>query len=371
MRFNKKTSFEQRFGEAQVCSAGPEDGDFGDGGGGGGDDAVVDSSPPSLERDGGGGTSDQDAGHVFSSRGYSSPEQGKQVADILKKGDDYRLNFSELDLLLGFEGVKPPAKDNEKQEPAKAQVPQGGAKQIPPTASGAPAPKQEQKAPELDPNVKALTERIDQLVQTTIKPEGGNQTPQNPAKPKQFYGDVQPAFNVNPELMRDLMDPDDPQKNMTAINSIVNGLANKLMQDQILILSRAMQNLQNYVPQAVQTHTNGRELMNKFYTNYKELNAPGIQPLVAVVAKQMIAQNKNAPVDEKFLDQLGKNVHAAFKEQFGFELPRQTAPAATRPANGNGAGPAKKKKTFVTSGGARPPAAPDGSQSADILDFIM
>lgn len=366
---NKKTNFARKFGEAQICSTDPDDGDIGDSGGGGGDGAVVDSSPPSLERDGGGGTSDRDANHTFNSRGYNTPEQGKQVSEILKKGDDYRLTFSELDLLLGFEGVKPDDKDTKKQEPAKAQPPKSGAQSLPP-ALGAPAP-EANKSPELDPNVKALTERIDQLVQTAVRPQPETGEPKQPAKPKMFYGDVQPAFNVNPELMRDLMDPDDPQKNITAINSIVNGLANKLMQDQILILSRAMQNLQQYVPQAVQTHTNGRELMNKFYTTYKELNAPGIQPLVVAVAKQMIEQNKGASVDEKFLDQLGKNVHAAFKAQFGFDLPRQGAPAVPSNGNMNGVQPQKKKKTFVTSGGARPPAAPGGSQSADILDFIM
>jgi len=343
---------------------------------GGGSAPAADPGPSASDGSpaGVGGAQEQD--HDF---GYSydepSQEETARVASILDpaKDQDRSLGYGEIGALLGWNpSLKPAAKAPDASAPqpqAPAQAPAAPA-QAPQTQ----APAQPQ-APALDPNIQALTQSVQALVQTQTQAQPSAQ-PTAPTQPKRFYGDINQELQVAPELVSAIIGSNQPEavaQAAPAINHLINGLANKVMEDAVRVIQHQYQQVLQHIPQAVQAHTTERTNSQKFYDRYAELNKPAFQPLVNQAGQAYVAklqkEGKQIVYDDSFFDAVGGLVHAYIEQSMGFKLPRAARPAvAAAPASIPQTAP---KPRFVTPQGTRPPAGPSGSsQSADLRDLV-
>lgn len=341
------------------------EGEGGEGGGGGGAPSGPAPSPTSES------TGQPAAGNDFdfgSSRGFgerfSTQAENKIVSDLADKPGDFVLDSDQLAAMLNFNiPFGEPKKEEPKPEAPKPEVP-----------AKPEAKTEESKPAELSPDVKALVEALKAQQKPPEQPKPAE--PAKPAERKPFYGSVKPELQIHPELAKAVYEADTPERSAQALNMIVSGVMNQVMEDAAAMMMGQMHQMQQYIqtqiPQMVQNTNQSSKNSEKFFDMHKELDKPVFRPLINSLAAAMVQAEYQKPGfnpgSPEFLGRLGMAVHAKIKEEFGFDLPRAAAPAVGNPP----AAPARKPQ-FQTNGSARPPAAgpANGNQSADILSHLI
>lgn len=367
----KKTLFNTSFYVRKAPEG--ESGGEGGGAGGSGSGNAGTESPPSSASTPTGGINQPAFDHGPSGEQFSPPDVNSRVSEIMKGPGDRRLTAAELNDMLNFN--VPFAKSEEKKEEKKP-----GTEAAPAPAAAAPAitPKPGETAT-VPPAPAALTpEAIAAAAVAAVKaaqPTPAAETPK-PEVAKPFYGNreqgaMRDAIQVNPELKAAIFG-DKPEVAAQAIDIMVNGIMNQMMADSGQLMGMMYQKIINdvrgIIPQQITHQTESRDNTQRFYTKYAELNVPTIKPLIEAVAVAMRKAEPNSnPGSDDFLNRLGLGVHAAFKKEFGFDLPRKGG-TTMAPAPGATA----RSEPFVANGGARPPAAANGhDKSADILALLI
>lgn len=370
---------------SSTCMGDPGAGGAGaptDGDGGGGTSTSPPPAPASSESSSGfGGASAENADHRFPTRSEPTDHEIGEVRGILAKEKDpnHSLGMSEIAKLLNFDMPFKPA------EPKKEATVDPKTPQAPPAPPAPPAPTEPQKV-EPSADAKAIIEAI--KAQTQPAPAApAEPTKTEPAAPKPYYGDVtqgsrKPAMQVHPEVAKALFDAD-PEKAAGALNYMVNGIMNHIMQDISSDMVQFGQFIMAQVPKvAQQTHAaaTGAE---RFYSKFPELNREPLHRVTQLLDQALAAdcQKKGKPIgDEQYFADLGAAVHMYVKQKLGVEIPRGAAngqtvfanasppsPPAAPPSNGQAAQP------WMTPGGSRPPAGPGGpqSKSAELLNLVL
>lgn len=326
----------------------------GDGGGGGGSEPAA----PAASSDGGRQHTPVDYNWDTSTRPQPTTAQ---VASVLAKESDknHTIGESEIAALLNWNPSLKSPKTSESQLAAPSPAQQ-------PTPDPAAPPAATPPAPVLDPNVQAIVQALKTVTDTPAP--GVPAQPNQPTQPKVFYGGHRPAIQVPESLVADLFDPNDAQKNVGAINTMLNGLANMVIQDVSQLMLSMRNDFVSQVPTLTQQQIAAQSNSEKFYSRYPELNKPALKSAVEVIAAKTL-QAHQGPVTEAVLDQIGNEVHKFVEAQFGFKLSRAqntaAAPAPTAKPN--------RKPVFQTPGNGRPPASnpATGGQSADILSNLI
>jgi len=343
-----------------------------DPGGGGGNEPVT-----GLDDHGGGAhEANQDYGDSFDYDDGPSQEEAAHVRGILDTENDpnARLSMKDIGALIGFNPPIGPKKAAAPVDPNAPANPNAPAAATPPVDPNAPAVPPVQPAA---PTTEALTAAIVAAIKGNQPQAPANpNAPAAPAQPKAFYGDVNPALNVSETVLADLFNPDDPAKAAGALNAIINGIGNQVMQDVAKLQVQMMQAMMQRVPQMVQTQSVQATNTQKFFSKFAELDKPALRPTVNAITSQIVEKHKKAGTlqyNDALYDEIGNAIHAYVKENLGVEIPRAGAQPIVSPAPRVAQQP-KRKETFYTPGGARPPAGPNGNlngQSADLRDLVL
>jgi hypothetical protein len=348
-------------GDAPSDTGGASDG--GAGGGGGSPDFG-----PS-----GGGTVDTDAGHSFESR--QTPSAPEDAAAIMAQGDDFKLDMSQMKTLLGLDFAPKPAKKAE-TVPVAAPAAPVAAPAAQPTSTAAAQP-----APAITPD--AIAQAITQGFEKIQQPAAQSTTPAEQPKPKTFYGELTPAVAVSEALSADLLSGD-PVKATGALNTMVNGIMNKVMEDSSRMFMQALtsmqQQMQQSIPSVVTAQHATQTNQAKFFQGYGELDTPAFRPVVDMVAKayreHMTKQGKQVTFSAEDMKAIGEATHKQLQKDLGFAVPRKgAAPIQVQQPQNTQVKPAPSKQPWMTpNGGSRPPAGPGGNlngQSADVLSHLI
>lgn len=354
-----------------------------DAGGGGG--APAPEPAPTPESGGGepdrvGGAEHADYDHRFPAPQMPSDDEVNNVSRILgyEKDADHRLSFEDIGALMGFNPpLKPPT---QAQQPAPQAAPKA-----PVAPQGQPAPAPEAAKPALSPDTQAIIEAL--RANQPQQPAAPAQAPtsQEPAKPVPYYGEGgrRPAPQISPEFADVLFNAEDPAVAVQALNSLVHGIMNQVMQDVAQDRVQGYQYLLSQIPQMVQVQHQARSTTEQFYGMYPELNKGPLHGVTKALAERLAQQRQaaNQPLyDEGFYKTLGEAVHSYVKQSLGIELPRgnQPGPIANAPAPQPQPQPAAQPRPngqngqpWMSPGGSRPPAGPGvRDKSAEMFNLI-
>lgn len=344
------------------------------GGGGGSTDA---GGSPSPEASGGfGGASEPSADHRFPATPPPTAEHTARVRGLLDQDPDKPIGMQDISDLLNFNTLF------KKEEPKPAA---GAAPPVPPAPPAAPPPPPAQTQTPLSPDAQAIVDALKTAATTpTQTPTDGTKPPE---QPKQFYGGIKPAMAINQQIAQDLFG-EDPQKQYTAMNTLVMGMMNTVMQDVASLIQASNHHLMQQIPQIATQQYEGRSNTEKFFSSFPELNKPALHGTVQAVAQYIVQQKTKAgqqpTYNEELIKEIGEAVHQHIERQLGVRIQRgaggnvQTAPpaapkaAATQsppaPPAPNGAG----GQPWMTPGGSRPPAGPGASgKSAELMNLVL
>lgn len=297
-----------------------------------------------------------------------------RVAGILAKENDpsHSLTLDETRDLLSFPTVfKSWRDDGEVADPAVP--PAANAAPVAPVAPAAPAaPAVDPNAPpKLDPNVEAIINALGGVVNAPKQPAN----PAEPTKPRNYYGDVVPPVAVDPQLTSAIFNAENPQQAHEALNYLVNGMLNRVMEDtgrRMMAMAKQIMTAQPQIAQQQVTATNNTQ---RFYSKFAELNRDAFKPVVAEIEKAMVADARKTgrPIyDDKFIEDLGNAAHTFLEQTLGVSFRPKTAaaPAPVRQA----AQPAPAAQTpgkFFTPGGSRAEAAIPTARAGDWRDLVI
>ena len=342
----------------------------GDPGGGGG---VSGSPGPS-----GGGQQQQDAGHSFGNTSPPSPDHGTRVANLLTQSNsnpDMAISFDDIADLIKFDAPFKPT------TPAPAAPAASATPAVPNAATAPPAP----PAAPAAPPTQGITPEVlaEALRQAGIGGQPAAPTPANPTEPPPYYGGEVPALQIRPEIVSALVGTSDPAiiaQAAPAINTLVNGIMNRVIADQTARMQSTIATLMNnHVPQAIQQHTQVNNLETQFYADNKHLDKPNLKPLVNQISGLYAAAQKktdpNFAWNKQHFSTVAQLVSRQFERIYGVPLagagPITTNAPGTPPANQQTVPPAPPAQPYMSSGSTRPPVVqPNSSQSADLLAFV-
>lgn len=371
-----------------ICFNTPDSpgGDAGGGGGGGGGSTPAPApSTPAVETPpaNGGGQVQQDANHVFGRQGQPQGRTERVVSTLSKaeKDRNYTLSSEEVADLLSFDlDFQPQTNQPAAQQPKPAaQTPQA------PNAQQTPQAPQAPQAPQLSPDVQALVQALRESGVGQPQAPQNPQTPK-PALPKPYYGGEVGALDVHDNVVAQLLGTDDAAiiaGAKPALNTLLNGLANRVMQDAqartVALLAAYAQRVPDVVRQQHEVTASERA----FYTKFPELNKPvfksAVDAVAGVVITHMKKRNPNFKLDDKTIDLIGTKAHEKIARDLGFAIPRGAQTIVNAPPRQQQQQQPQQqqqqtqaREPFMSSGaGARPPAAGSGNQSADVLSFVM
>ena len=187
---------------------------------------------------------------------------------------------------------------------------------------------------------------------------------------------VRSAIGFALELAQAIFNSENPQQAHAALNHLVNGLANKMMEDTGKRMLAVAQQMFAAMPKITTAQITTTSRTDKFNTKFPELNRPAFQPAVAQIAQAMQAdyQRKGQPIDEKFIDALGNAVHTFLEQEMGvsFRPNKSIAPAPT-PGNKQVQQPQQTppKGKFFTPGNARQESALPNGKANDWRDLVI
>lgn len=333
--------------------------------GGGGSSAPSASGPsptPASTPSGGGNNPAPPASFRYDSNADPTPQQSAEVRGILEMERDpgHSLTWEQTRALLAhpmkFQTNKPV--DNsvpDPDQPAPEIDPATGQPKAAPAAAATP------QAPQLSPEVKAIVDALGSIVQQPQN-QPGPQNPNEAPKPKKYYGEMVPAVQVSPELAGALLGPDAPAQSVEALNYMVNGIMNRIMDDTGRRMLEVAKMIYSTVPQMADARIQTQSTTEKFFGKYAELNRPAFHPVVSEVAQAVRAARQKAGKstnDDEFIAEVGETVHKFLEQQMGKSFrPNGAIPPAPRPnAQPNPApapapAPAPQGK-FFTPGNAR------------------
>lgn len=373
MNWKNKSTAARLFARfSTVCHADPE-----------GDPAPLDSFEST-----GGGQVQEDAGHDFNAPAPEASE-AQEVADILALENDpnHSLSMDQIASMMSYNPAFAPKATPAAVDPNAPKLGPDGkplavAPVVDPNAPPAQAVTPPAQTPTLDPNVSALVTALNQTVTAANAPA----TDPN-AGPKPYFGGQTQALQVADPVLRGLLGVEEgqpiPEQAAVAVNTLINGLANRVMQESAAMTMAVAQRIMQHIPQAVGAHTATVSNTQAFYNDFPELNKPAFAPVIngitgslaAAMTKEGKAVDKSSP---EFRKRVGEAVHLYIEQQMGVKLPRGVKPVvAAAPAAKPGAKPAPKKGQFFTPGGTRPPAGPgtsvngDHNQSADLRSLVL
>lgn len=367
---SKKRGLEARF--SPTCSADNDAApasDAGTGGGGTGSQEGGQSSPALPAS--GGGQVQQNADHSGFNSVPSTPAHADRVRTILDTGKankEHTLSMDDIADLIRFDApFNPPAV-------AATTVPlQPNAATVPP----APTPAQPAATvPPISPDAAAIIAALRAQLPASTSPTPAPAT--EPARPTVYYGGEVPALQVSAQILQGLLGTDDPailSQSAPAVNTLINGIMNRVLEDANLRMQSLAAAMLNQVPRQIEQVNTIASTEQKFYSKFAELQKPAFKATVDTISGLYVQAKRRQDPNFQWTDatfaECGELIHRKLEKDMGFKIPRGTvARIAAAPAQPNAnvtpIGP------YVSRGSARPPAADvTKNQSADLLSFVI
>ena len=244
------------------------------------------------------------------------------------------------------------------EEKPKPKVEDAGKKvepkvEAPAAAPVAPPVQKSSRETELEGQIAALKSVIER---STTQPQ-----PQAADKPA---GQPEPKYNLAiPEPLIAALRSEEDKDFGLAMNSIVNGIANRIYQDVKAEMSQQAEQLPMKVQEVLHNVTTAQQrteqVRRDFYGTYPHLNNPVLYPMVQQAAAQVAAhwQQQGKPLEwnQEFMGHMAQLIHQVIP------LPQQQQQPAPAPA--------RVQPPYSARPGARPPAAqPDEFQ--DVLNTM-
>lgn len=345
-----------------------------DAGGGASSAPTPETSAPSGDPSRFGGSSPPDAVHNFKGSAPTADDTTK-VRAVLDKGKDpdHSLGFEDIRSLLGF---NPPFKPQ--AEPAEPAVAPAAAVTPTPKVEPTPVVPPVAPAPALSPDTQALVQALREAL-----PPAPASASSEPQAPKPYYGGIKPAMQVAPEITNAIFNAESPQQASQAMNALVVGMMNKIMEDVVTDQTSLARYILGQVPSMVSAQSQASNAFSGFFTDYPELDREALKPTIKSFAEALAVQRQKSgqPLwDASFRQVLGEAVHTYVERQLGTSLARKgaTAVAPSAPAVASKIASAPKPaanssvgQPWMSPGGSRPPAVSGGSiKSAALLDLI-
>lgn len=364
MRYNRKFNHFQQV---------RRDDSFGDSGGGGGAPAATPTSSPSPAASPAPSPSPSSSHSVTPDSGSSnnppepkafrhwsdsdappSPAQTESLGKILAKESDpnHTLSFNEIQQLLGYPmKFQQPGQEHE-PEPAPATV-------VPPTTTKVETP----AAPVLDPNVAAIVQALQGVVNAPAANAPAN--PAQPEAPKPYYGGQTNAVQIAPELANAIFNAENPQQATAALNHMVNGIMNRVMEDASTRMFAVAKHIMTQTPQIAQQQYQTQSTTEKFYSKFPELGKSAFRPVVGQIATA-IARDRQSKgqslTDDSFLSAVAEATHKFLEQEMGtsFRPTKIAAAPVPAPAANPNPAPAPQGKFFTPGGSRANGALPNG-----------
>lgn len=310
------------------------------------------------------------------------------------QGDALMPNFEELRETLQFDPFGPPSTDDAGGDDVGGQQGEGGETQTP-----AAEPPREQAAqpaaaepPASDPSAApeggSENETLDslrQLVSSFIVKDAGNRQEQPAAPQQQPQGQTQeqprpqaPSYRFDlPDQIVDALESDDRTERKTALNAMLNGVANRLAVDFRAAMQETARALINHVPQQVSQVTTAERqqqmLREDLYGNFPELKAVAerLPDADGMIWRTVSLAAQRAGVTEwnpQFRDQVGNYLIASLGVQrqprAGGQAQAAAPTAKPKPRAPFAAGSGSPPRNDVGTGGS-------GNEFLDVLQAGM
>jgi len=245
--------------------------------------------------------------------------------------------------------VEPEAEDAGK----KVEAPKVTEPVVPAAPKTAPPVQKSPREMELEGQIAALRSVIER---GTVQPQvvAPSQQPTQPA----------PKYNLAiPEPLLTAMRSEDDKDFSLAMNSVVNGIANRIYQDVKAEMSQQAEQLPQKVQEVLHNVTLAQQrteqVRRDFYTAYPHLQNPMLVPLVQQAAMQVAqtwsAQQRPLAWNQEFMNDMAALIHQVIP------YPQQQQPAPQPPA--------RVQPPYSARPGTRPAAAP-ASEFMDVLSTV-
>lgn len=248
--------------------------------------------------------------------------------------------------ILKFDPFGPAVEETKpKVEDAGKKVEKGGEqKPVAPAPTPTPPVQKTPREMELEGQVAALRS----VIEKSSTPQAPKQAEGKPAE--------QPAAKYNlaiPEPLLGALRSEDDKDFGLAMNSIVNGIANRIYQDVKAEMAQQAEQLPMKVQEVVHNYTAAQQrteqVRRDFYGAYPHLNNPMLFPLVqqaaAQVASNWTAQGKPLAWSQEFMGEMAQLIHQVIPVPQQQQQPAPQAPARVQPP-------------YQARPGTRPAAAP-------------